>query len=225
MFYNKGKKMAKIEKEWDCYLFDADGTLVDTRDMIFECFKYSLRNRKLVKPLTRQNLDHMIGITYRTQLEYYLGKLTDHQYKEIRDEHIIHQQQIAYDYISLCPGVYEALESLKSKGKKLGIVTSRSRESLFPFFEHLGIKHFFEYYITPHETDKHKPEPEPVLKALELFNSEKKDTVFVGDAVFDIESGKRAGVDTVFVNWSPVDLTLGAFMPDFRVDDMRELLF
>ncbi|MBN2653022.1 MAG: HAD-IA family hydrolase [Spirochaetales bacterium] len=211
--------------EWDCYLFDADGTLVDTRDLIFECFKFSLRDRKLINPLTRANLDHMIGIPYRTQLEYYLGRLTDLQYAEIRDEHIVHQDQLAYDYISLCPGVKETLEFLKQKGKKLGIVTSRSRVSLFPFFKHLGIYEYFDLYVTPHETDKHKPEPEPVLKALELFGVDQKDAVFVGDAVFDIESGARAGVKTVFVNWSPVDLSLGAFMPDFRIDDMRELIF
>lgn len=226
--FNIGDKMSKEllkNKNWDYYLFDADGTLVDTRDLIFECFTYSLKDRDLLHPLTRENLDFMIGIPYRKQLEFYLGPLSEEKYHEIRNEHIKHQEGIYLDYISLFPGVIETLEFLKSKNKKLAIVTSRSRATLFPFFKELGIYKYFDLYVTPQETEKHKPDPEPVLKTLELLAAEKKASVFIGDAVFDIESGARAGVETIFVNWSPVDLNLSKFSPDFRIDDMRDLIF
>jgi pyrophosphatase PpaX len=103
-------------------------------------------------------------------------------------------------------------------------VTSRRRETLGLYLKKTGIYDFFEVFVTPENTEKHKPQPEPVLEALSLLKvADKSGVLMVGDSAFDIECGSRAGVDTAFVNWSHSESVSFAIKPTHVIDDFIQL--
>jgi pyrophosphatase PpaX len=76
--------------------------------------------------------------------------------------------------------------------------------------------------ITPEDTDRHKPEPEPALAALQRLGAPPREALFIGDSSFDIECGSRAGIDTALVTWSHNDTGAFPVKPTWYIDDMRD---
>ena len=101
---------------------------------------------------------------------------------------------------------------LSAQGRKLGIVTAKGRATVDLAFAVIPLEQHFDAVVTADMTERHKPDPEPVLKALELLGSEPADAAFVGDSPYDIEAGRAAGVFTVGVSW-------GKIHPDQRLRD------
>src|SRR6266511_4770931 len=126
----------------------------------------------------------------------------------------------------LARDVEELVETLSEQGRKLGIVTAKGRQTVDLAFAVLSLERYFDAVVTADMTDRHKPDPAPVLKALELLESEPADSAFVGDSPYDITAGKAAGVFTVAVSWGKIHpeerlLEAGA---DFLAHSPRELL-
>lgn len=209
-------------KEYNWYLFDADGTLFDTTKLICACFMNTAKvteGRTLIPEKVISN----IGMTLRDQMEVHFGKLTDDEFARRRAIHMDYQMSVYREYLKPFEGIAEGLEKLKTAGKHCAIVTSRMMPSIQIFLDHTALSRYFDYLITPELTKKHKPHPEPVFKALELMNATVDKTIFIGDATFDIECGSSAGVDTAFVRWSansPESLTV---RPTWIIDDFSEL--
>lgn len=210
-------------KLYKAYLFDGDGTLYDTAEMIYQCFLYSCRKFGNIE-VKREDVFANIGIPLRPQLEHFLGPLTDKKAAEILEAHMAYQLTIYKDYLHLFPSVAETLAQLKQKGKKLGVVTSRKIKTLTLYLETTGIKHLFDVLITPEVTQKHKPDPEPALAALNKLQCAASETLFAGDAVYDIECGTKAGVDTAFVDWSHIPRSSLSIQPTYFIHTMSELL-
>jgi pyrophosphatase PpaX len=188
-------------KEYSYYLFDADGTLIDTTELIYRCFVFTCK-KFANREISRDEVVKNIGLTLRRQMEVYFGPLTEERFSEMAGEHMKYQVSIYPEFLRLFPTVLESLRLLRSKGKHCGIVTSRRMETLSLYLKKTGINEYFEVLVTPENTKKHKPEPEPVLEAMSLFKvKDKSGVVMVGDSEFDIECGNRAGVDTAFINW------------------------
>lgn len=209
--------------KWDCYLFDLDGTLIDTKEMIYFCFKELLNKFRSIH-VTKDDIYQYIGLPYRIQLEKYTGPLTDDQYFEMRDFHKTLQRSIYDEMIAPCPGAVETIQFLKERGLPLGVVTSRLRSSATDYLKKFDILSCFDIVIDPSDTEKNKPNPDPVLKALELLQVSAERAVYVGDSIFDIESGSRAGVKTIFTNWGHGDFTSLPHKPDYRVDNLKEII-
>ncbi|MDY3939276.1 MAG: HAD-IA family hydrolase [Spirochaetia bacterium] len=209
-------------REFETYLFDLDGTLIDTRKMIITCFRDTFEKFGGPLSVSDEEINRLIGIPYRRQIDHFFGTVDDDLYGKIRRQHMKHQMEIFRNELSLCPGVRETVTELARRGKKLGIVTSRTLESGGPFLEWFGLSPLFPVVVTPEHTVKHKPNPEPVREALRLLNSCPEETLFIGDAVFDMEAGRAAGTAVCFTEWSPADP--GTPEPDFSVSDMRRLL-
>lgn len=207
-------------KIYDSYLFDADGTLFDTVDLICTCFDY-ITKKYANMTVDRQTIISGIGAPLRYQLMTHLGPELDHE--RILGDYLDYQLSIMEDKITPFPHVEETLSALKSAGKKLAVVTSRRRLSLDKILQATDTAKYFDVLITPEDTIKHKPEPEPALKAMELLGADKSSTVFTGDAHYDICSGSSAGVDTVFVNWSHVSRAALPIQPTWAIDSIREL--
>jgi pyrophosphatase PpaX len=93
---------------------------------------------------------------------------------------------------------------LSAEGRKLGIVTAKGRATVDLAFRVIELEPYFDAVVTADMTERHKPDPEPVLKALELLGSSPSEAAFVGDSPFDIESGKAAGVYAVAVSWGKI---------------------
>ncbi len=207
-------------KVYDHYLFDADGTLFDTTDLIYRCFSY-VADKHTDITLDRDTIISSIGLPLRDMLVMHLGSGLD--YEHILDDYLNYQLSIMEDSISLFPHVTETLEKLKGSGKKLAVVTSRRRYSLEILLQSTDTAKYFDVLVTPEDTTRHKPNPEPALKALSLLGADKTSTVFTGDALYDICSGASAGIDTVFVNWSHAELSSLPVAPTWAIDCMQEL--
>lgn len=210
-------------KKYSTYLFDMDGTLLDTNELIYQSFVNTCRVHGNMK-IAREEVNKHIGIPLETQLTLYLGKKTEKEMDEIVATHQSHQEKIYKDTLSVFPGVVEGLKELKKRDVKIGIVSSRTRPSLDRYLKYIGIFDFFTVISTPESTTNHKPHPEPVLWALSKFNSKKEDTIFIGDATFDIESGYSAGVDTAFVIWSNNHIDDMKVKPNYILNSFNDLL-
>lgn len=154
-------------KEYTYYLFDFDGTLADTTRLIVHCFHEMLKNYGIT--VTDQDIIQKIGMPLIPQLELFMGTIPPEQHQQKMREYQAIQFKIFKDWITLFPGVENTLTELKKMGKKLAVVTSRSQNGLDLFIDHLNIRGLFDLFITPEITKKHKPSPEPALKALELL--------------------------------------------------------
>ncbi len=187
--------------EYAAYLFDADGTLIDTTKLIVECYRQTLPHFGYKVPDDKTIISH-IGIPLLTQVRHYTGDISNEIAEDIYSFYRDLQFNIFTDYISLCPGTLCALEKLKSAGKKLAVVTSRSRWSLDIYLKHLNIYDYFDFTITPDDVTNAKPDPEPTQLALKKSKSAPHEALFIGDAVYDCMSANAAGVDFAYVNWS-----------------------
>lgn len=207
-------------KTYDTYLFDADGTLFDTVNMICTCFQY-IAGKYAGTALAREKIIMGIGLPLAEQIVHHLGDCADPLV--IADDYRDYQMTILEQSVNLFPEVPETLQALKDAGKQLGIVTSRKRPSLERMLAATGTAGYFDVLVTPEDTGRHKPHAEPVLKAMDLLKAEKASTVFTGDALYDICSGAEAGVDTVFVTWSHSPLASLPTPPTWTIDSLTEL--
>jgi pyrophosphatase PpaX len=208
-------------KAYDYYLFDADGTLFDTTDLICNCFDFV--SQKFTGKKTDQNaVITTIGLPLREMLAIHLGQ--EHDLELVLDTYVQYQLAIMAEYVGVFPGVTETLQTLRKHGKKLALVTSRRRISLDVILNATDTGRFFDCLITPEDTTRHKPHAAPALKAMELLEANRATTVFAGDAQYDICSGASAGVDTVFVNWSRMSASSLPVTPTWTIDSITELV-
>ncbi|MBB6482542.1 HAD family hydrolase [Spirochaeta isovalerica] len=210
-------------KQYVTYLFDADGTLLDTSELIFQSFYHTCRTHGGFE-VDRETIFKDVGIPLKVQLIKLLGEMSPEELEAVIETHRSYQKTIYEMTLRLYGGVKEGLVKLKERGARLGIVTSRNRESLDTYLKHTGIDRLFEVVASPEDTANHKPHPEPVLWAMKQFGSEPDSTVFVGDAVFDILSGNAAGVDTALITWGHNDPEDIEAEPTWVIHDFNDLL-
>jgi pyrophosphatase PpaX len=207
--------------EYDFYLFDADGTLFDTTEMIVRCFRNTAKVYHLPEPSREAIVGH-VGMTLRRQMECYFGTLTDETFLQYRETHMAYQLEIYRDHLQLCPGVAEAVKCLYERGKKCAVVTSRMLHTLSIYLKETGIYGYFDVLITPESTQRHKPDPQPAEAAMAQLRATPERTLFVGDATYDIECGCGAGTATAFVNWSHNAVESLRCPPTWVISDMRD---
>lgn len=209
-------------KKYNTYLFDVDGTLIDTAELIYQCFRFSCKTYADYE-VSRDEVMINIGLPFRKQLETYIGAVSDERHDEIFNGHMAYQKKNYGTYLRVFPNVKALLDKLRSENKNIGIVTSRKRDTLDLYLREMGLYDYFTHIISPEDTIKHKPSPEPINEALKRFNEVPEKTVYIGDSIYDIESGTRAGCDTVFVSWSAVKANQCHIAPTYVVSDALEI--
>ena len=211
-------------KSYAAYLFDADGTIIDTREMIYRSFLRMGEVMGMELP-DRAFIEATIGLPVSVQVPLLLGegRGEDCYARAIRayGDYMLENYR---SFLATFPGVREGLAELAAAGKKLAVVTSHRRKSLDLFLSELDLDRYFSRKITPEDTKKTKPDPEPALLAMRLLGAEPGETVFVGDAEFDIRCGKAAGTDAAFVVWGGMDPSGWPVRPDFTAREFSDLL-
>jgi pyrophosphatase PpaX len=202
-------------------LFDLDGTLVDSGAIILASFKHAART-VLARDVEEEQIAALVG---GSNLHDQMRVLSPAHVDELVRVYREHNRPL-HDELQAFEGVEELMETLSEQGRKLGIVTAKGRQTVDLAFGVLSLERYFDAVVTADMTDRHKPDPAPVLKALELLESEPADAAFVGDSPYDIAAGKAAGVFTVAVSWGKIHpeerlLEAGA---DVLVHSPRELL-
>ncbi|MCC8189502.1 MAG: HAD family hydrolase [Planctomycetes bacterium] len=211
-------------KEYDAYLFDADGTIMDTRELIYQCFAHVGRTQAVPVP-DRAFVNSKTGLPVQTHLRELVGYDRPAEfYDQAIAAYTDHMQAIYRSHLATFPGVREGLAELAARGKKLAVVTSRRRASLELFLDALDLQDFFAVLVTPEDTERHKPDPAPAVFAMRRLAADPAGTVFIGDAEFDIRCGHAAGTETVYVAWGGVAYKTWPLQPDLVVHQFRELL-
>ncbi|MNJ33358.1 Pyrophosphatase PpaX [compost metagenome] len=203
----------------DTVLFDLDGTIVDTNELIIASFQHVLDKHK--QPRTREQIIPYMGMTLEQQFQAFSGwqdvaeLVTDY-----RSYNTIHHDTMVKGF----PHVDEVISALKDKGIKLGIVTTKIRPSTMRVLELFGLLKYMDAIVTVQDVTHPKPHPEPVLKAIEQLNADPKRTIMVGDSPADIKSAQAAGALSAAVAWSLKGAEeLKKYNPDYILEDMLDL--
>jgi pyrophosphatase PpaX len=188
-------------------LFDLDGTLLDTRELILSSFRYATRV-VLGEQLPDERLLPYIGIP----LIYQMRRIAPEHADELMRVYREHNARVHDELIRYFEGTREALEELCDEGRRLAVVTSKRNEPAHRGLERFGLEDYFQLIIGSDDTDKHKPDPEPLLLAAARLSVPPAACVYVGDSPFDMQAARSAGITAVGALWgmfSREDLTQG----------------
>jgi pyrophosphatase PpaX len=202
-------------------LFDLDGTVIDSGAIILASMRHAAREVLGVEVPDEQLMAAVGGPGLEAQMQ----ALSPDRADELVTVYRAHNEPL-HDELACCAGMDEVLVQLKDEGRRLGIVTAKRRQTVELAFARIPIEHLFETVVGGDETKKHKPDPEPLLLALERLGAAPDEAVYVGDAPFDVKAAKSAGLYSVGVSWGGIHgrERLEAEEPDALVDTTEELL-
>ncbi len=204
------------------YIFDFDGTLMDTSGVILSTIKATIAEMSL-PPKTDEECRSIIGIRTDEAGKYLYPDL------DISNEEFARIFRANYDRLKkgaheqTFPGVLDTLAQLRPSG--LAIASSRRVASLNDYLSGLGIKDWFKMIVGVDNVLKGKPDPEPVLTILKALGWSAEDTLVIGDADVDIMMGNAAGCKTCAVTYGNGSLaSLKEAAPDYMIDHFPQLL-
>ncbi len=176
-------------------IFDIDGTLTSTNDLIFASFNF-ITEKYLGKTYSNEEILSWFGPTEDVILKEFCGenyeKAREEYYRFYSDNHFM---------ADIYPGMKEILDGLKSQAVLLSIYTGKGREAASITLKKLGIYDYFDLIITGDEVKEHKPSPEGIEIFLNKFNLGKDDVIMIGDSPSDIKAAHAAGVKVASVLW------------------------
>jgi len=202
-------------------LFDLDGTLVDTNEIIIQSYQHAYSTHLPHKQPDRETIIDEIGPPLRTIFKRYTddSDLVD----KLIETYLEHYTKHEHDLFYLYPGVESTLEKLKKAGYNLAIVTSKYLTSAEPSIEHFNLRKYFDVIVTLGDVQHPKPAAEPVQKALEHFDNVGK-AIMIGDNDSDIVSGQNAGVLSAGVAWSiKGEAFLRQAKPNYMLKEMDDI--
>lgn len=183
-------------------LFDLDGTLADSVRLILDSYHHTMAAHNLA-PRTDEFWLAGLGTPLTAQFAEWVDSPAQLEamimsYREYNLRH--HDAQV-----SAYPGVVEMVTRVRRSGLRTGLVTSKNRSGALRGLRVIGLEGVMEVVVGADDVDNHKPHPEPVHRALEQLGSEATGTIFVGDSLHDMYSGRQAGTHTGAVLWGPFD--------------------
>jgi pyrophosphatase PpaX len=177
-------------------LFDLDGTLIDSGPMILASFRHATRS-----VLGREIPDReLVASAGGSKLEDQMSAFDAGRVDELVKAYRAHNTPL-HEQLECCAGMEGALAELKTQGRTLGVVTAKRRMTVELAFRRLGIERWFDVVVTCDDTAAHKPDPEPILLALERLGAWPEEAAYVGDSPFDVGAARAAGVFAVAVSW------------------------
>lgn len=211
-------------QEINTILFDFDGTIMDTNEVILMSWQHTfktLANRQEDEQILTATFGEPLDITIKRFFPDVPAEESIKIYRQFQKENF-------NGLITLFPGMKELLAELKAQDYKIGLVTSRLYRTTMEGLEKYGLHKYFDTIVTPEDTSKHKPDPEPILIALQKLDSKPETSVMLGDTLFDILCARNAGVKSVLVAWSlalagKTKEDLGKDAPDYIISKPEEL--
>jgi pyrophosphatase PpaX len=202
-------------------LFDLDGTILDTNELIIASFFHAL-DGEVTQPLNREQIIMNMGRPLVEQMKLFTGRddVSDVVTK-YRAFNIEKHDQI----VKAFPYVKEVMEKLFRSGIKMGIVTSKVRMTTEMGLKLCGLESLLHTVVTVEDVEAPKPNPDGIKKAMAQLGVNPDSTLMVGDSHYDLEAARHAGVRSVGVAWSlKGEEYLLKHRPDYWIRDMRELL-
>ncbi|MFB4167865.1 pyrophosphatase PpaX [Virgibacillus sp. JSM 102003] len=200
-------------------LFDLDGTLIDTNELIIASFMHTFKNYG--RELSRKEAIEFIGPPLKDTFHQIDPDQVEAMVETYREHNLYHHD----NYVTAFPNVVDTIDQLKKENFNIGIVTTKMNRTVEMGLKATGLSKYFETVITLDDVTNAKPHPEPVLKAMQELDASANSTLMVGDNHHDIDAGKNAGVQTAGVAWSLKGKEkLSEYKPTYMLDDMQDLL-
>lgn len=201
-------------------LFDFDGTLLNTNELIIQTFMHVL-NERFPGQFSPKDCLKFIGPSLKQTFNDIAPGEEEALIAKYRAWNIEHHDELVSQY----PDVVSTLEQLKAQGIRLAIVSTKRNDTIDRGLSILGATHLFDVRIGTDDVHNVKPDPEPVLLALERLGINKDDAIMIGDNLHDIEAGHRAGVRAAGVAWAiKGEAYLQQFQPEYILHHMTDLL-
>ncbi len=202
-------------------LFDLDGTLIDSNEIIIESYFHAFKTFRPDLDLSREDVLTFIGPTLEMVFKEYVSEdqiapmIQTYRAYYVANEGLHH---------TLYPGVVKGLMDLKNLGVKLSIVTSKFKEAAWRSFTHYQLDAFFDAFVALDDVKHPKPDKEPVEVALKRLGGADY-AIMIGDNHGDILSGKNAGIEGAGVAWSIKGKSfLNQVNPDVVFDTMDDIV-
>lgn len=198
-------------------LFDIDGTLVNSEKAIINSLQKVLKEEFNLE----KKYDDLLfvlgvpGIYSLKQLDIPNNKISEISNKW--SDYIFSYS----DEMKLYPDVEFVLNYLYNKNINLGIVTSKDDCEMTREFNNFGLNKYFNSIVTSSSTKLHKPNPDPILKAMDNLNANKKDTIYIGDSVYDMKSAKSSGISFGLASWGAVK---NIHNVDYYLKELKDIL-
>lgn len=175
-------------------VFDVDGTLVNTEYAVLHSLQDTLKEVQN-KNYQIEELEFVLGITGEAAIKQ-LGIANITETVDLWNKNLNSYK----NSVMVFDGIKDLLQKL-SPDYKLGIVTSKTKaefdEEVTPF----GLNEYFGVIVCADDTKEHKPNPEPLIKYMELANAKPAETLYIGDSIYDMQCAKSSGVDYAFAKW------------------------
>lgn len=178
-------------------LFDLDGTVLNTDELIFESFRHTFKQFLPEYTLSEEELLSFLGPPLRESFARYLS---GHQVDEAVEVYRAYNREKHNDYVTLYPHETEVLKKLHEEGIKMAIVTTKYKDAAVYGLKCADLDQYFDVVIGSDEVTHGKPHPEALCVALSHLNATKG--YMIGDNVTDIQAVKNAGIGTIGVTWS-----------------------
>lgn len=208
------------------FLFDLDGTLIDSIELILRSYRHTMGLHRCNEPCPPDDVWMKgLGTPLYAQFRHWTQDAAEIEamVQTYREYNLSHHDALVKPY----DGVVEEVRRIKAANKKLGLVTSKLRDGAMRGLRISGLDQAFDIVVGCDDVTNYKPHPEPVLKAIDELGVPAADAVFVGDSRHDMECGRAAGVKTAAVLWGPFDRAhLADLKPDYWLEkpaDLRRL--
>ena len=205
---------------YETVLFDLDGTVVDSGEIILASMRHATR-----EVLGRDYPDdELMAAVGGPGLEAQMRAFAPGRVSELVRVYRAHNEPL-HGELACCAGMDELLVRLREEGRRLGIVTAKRRATVELAFARVPVGHLFDAVVGGEETERHKPDPAPLLLACKRLGVDPATAAYVGDAPFDVAAAKAGGLGAIAVTWGGIHSRerLAAETPDALVDTPDEL--
>jgi pyrophosphatase PpaX len=202
-------------------LFDLDGTLIDSIRLILDSYHHTLSQHQVP---ARSDEDWLKGIGTPLHVQFAEWRETPERLEAMIATYRAYNLKHHDSMVTVYPGVLEAIREIKTAGMATGLVTSKNRLGALRGLQLVGLEALMDVLVCADEVTNPKPHPEPVEKAVALLGADPKATVYVGDSLHDMRSGRAAGVKTAAALWGPFGRAhLEAAEPDYWLEGPGDL--
>lgn len=203
-------------------IFDIDGTLTSTNDLIFESFRY-VAKKYFRKSPTDKEIASLFGPPEDVILKDWSGSMYDTVRRDYYDFYVKNHHMAA-----LYPGIKYILDLIKAKNIPLSIYTGKGRTAAGITLRELDIEKYFDLVVTGDDVKEHKPSAEGILMFISKFNLPPEKVLMIGDSVSDIKAARGAGVKIASVVWDSLSkekvLKLDSDYVFHAVDELKEFI-
>jgi HAD superfamily hydrolase (TIGR01549 family) len=183
-------------RKYDGFIFDIDGTLASTNELIFSTFRF-ITQKYLNKDISDGEIIKLFGPTEDVILKMYMQDF----YEDANIDYYNYYESNHAAMAGIYPGLIEILDLIKSEGIPLSIYTGKGRKSTIITLTQIGVIDYFDLIVTGDDVSEPKPSRLGIDPFVEKFNLDREKVLMIGDSPADIIAAREANVKIASVVW------------------------